>query len=201
MANCVRCDAPIVRRDNERLGRWLKRIYCSRICSDAAKKENASQDAMARFHASYEIRDNGCWEWTGQVNQARGGYGSFYLSSATHRAHRFGYERLRGPIPDGLVLRHKCDNPRCVNPDHLEPGTSAENSQDTRSRRRHMHGNRHSHAKITEADAVEISRSAEPGSLLAIWYGVSRATITNIRKGKVWGHATGRPAPQKDNGL
>lgn len=73
---------------------------------------------------------NGCHIWTGATN---GRYGLFFVSkaspgSAFRYAHRWAYERDRGPIPDGLELDHLCRNPICVNPAHLEPVTSRENN-------------------------------------------------------------------------
>lgn len=74
------------------------------------------------FEDRYVVVSSGCWEWQGWLNES--GYG-------WHRkqyAHRFSYERHIGPIPDGLVLDHLCRNPRCVNPEHLEPVTNRVNT-------------------------------------------------------------------------
>lgn len=68
----------------------------------------------------------GCWTWTGRVNAS--GYGSSYREGVFRYAHRDAYELLVGPIPEGLQLDHLCRNPPCVNPDHLEPVTSGENT-------------------------------------------------------------------------
>lgn len=68
----------------------------------------------------------GCWVW--QRSVTRGGYGHLRESGRMQYAHRLYYERLRGPIPAGLQLDHLCRNPRCVNPEHLEPVTSQENT-------------------------------------------------------------------------
>lgn len=66
-----------------------------------------------------------CWEWTAS---RRNGYGQFGVSAdAIVPAHRFAYEYLVGPIPEGLVIDHLCRNPACVNPRHLEPVSSGEN--------------------------------------------------------------------------
>lgn len=73
-----------------------------------------------RFRAKFEVRPNGCWEWTASLSK---GYGQF-RAGGTHRgAHRVAYELWVGPIPDGLHIDHLCSNPICVNPDHLEPVT------------------------------------------------------------------------------
>lgn len=67
---------------------------------------------------------NGCWLWTASTNLQ--GYGQFF-DGKTVLAHRFAYERLVGPIPEGLVTDHLCRTPLCVNPAHLEPVTQREN--------------------------------------------------------------------------
>ena len=69
------------------------------------------------------VTDSGCWEWTKNIDLW--GYGKFRAKMA----HRLSYETFVGPIPDGLVIDHLCSNPPCVNPDHLEPVTVAENNR------------------------------------------------------------------------
>lgn len=78
-----------------------------------------------RFFASLAESPSGCWLWT--RNQWLSGYGLFVADGRNHQAHRWSYEFMVGPIPDGLVLDHLCETPLCVNPWHLEPVTQSEN--------------------------------------------------------------------------
>lgn len=95
------------------------------------------QAPEARFWAKVEKTED-CWTWTG--NTYWDGYGQFWLNSKMIRAHRYAYELMHGPVPEGMLLDHACHNAdpncgggigcshrRCVNPDHLEPVTNKEN--------------------------------------------------------------------------
>lgn len=83
------------------------------------------RDALDRFMAKVEISDDGCWIWTGYLNPA--GYGQFGVGSRLVLAHRWLYEQAVEQIPDSLTLDHLCRVTACVNPDHLEPVSLAEN--------------------------------------------------------------------------
>lgn len=99
------------------------------------------------------------------------------------------YEAYKGAIPDGLVIRHGCDNPSCINPDHLSVGTQRENVMDRESRgRRDVKGEQVGTAKLTETDILGILASDISGADLARKYGVSPSTISLIRLGKSWRH-------------
>lgn len=83
---------------------------------------------LDRFLAKFVVQASGCWEWT--ASRDRRGYGHFKVLEGNSRfAHRWSYQHFVGPIPDGLELDHLCVNPSCVNPDHLEPVTRAENQR------------------------------------------------------------------------
>lgn len=77
--------------------------------------------AIRRRWARVVVLESGCWEWTG----SRSAHGYGFVSGGY--AHRWTYEAVNGPVPAGLELDHLCRFPSCVNPDHLEPVTHAEN--------------------------------------------------------------------------
>lgn len=80
-----------------------------------------------RFEKNYIPEPNsGCWIWLGNLSGSKG-YGYIFVDGKSMRAHRFSYELINGPIPDGLVIDHLCKMPWCVNPEHLEAVTQKEN--------------------------------------------------------------------------
>ena len=84
---------------------------------------------LDRFERKYIPEPNsGCWLWLGSQCNPRYGYGSFSLNRRNETAHRASWMLLRGPIPAGMEIDHKCKNPYCVNPDHLRVATPAENA-------------------------------------------------------------------------
>ena len=80
----------------------------------------------ARVRRSVDVSENGCWLW--RLRLDRHGYGAMHLDGRTRLAHRVAYEAFVGPIPDGLTLDHTCRVRHCVNPDHLDPCTTGENT-------------------------------------------------------------------------
>lgn len=93
-----------------------------------------------RFWAKVQARDTGCWEWTAMTVQ--GGYGRYIHKGRKHLVHRVAHELLIGPIPDGLLVLHNCDNPPCCNPAHLRAGTAKDNMQDRLERGRNPQVNK-----------------------------------------------------------
>lgn len=83
-------------------------------------------------------KDTGCWEWQGAKNNI--GYGFIRDGDKMRTTHRVAYEIYRGPIPEGMCVLHKCDNRKCVNPEHLWLGTRQDNADDMINKGRHTKG-------------------------------------------------------------
>lgn len=134
-----------------------------------------------------------CWEWTGQRHSK--GYGRFNIYSNNKvkhlRAHRLSYELFVGEIPPNILVCHKCDNPSCINPEHLFLGTNADNIADMMQKDRQRKGENHGRNKLS-LDEVQYIKSYPKyhgsGVKLAEQFGVTTTTICNIRNGKIWKH-------------
>jgi hypothetical protein len=107
------------------------------------------------------------------------------------RAHRLSYEHFVGLIPDGLLVLHSCDNPSCVNPDHLSVGTAKNNSQQMAERGRSTLGSTNPSAKLDEGKVLEMRQLIANGvqqNDVAQQYGVSKAAVTKIHFRRTWSH-------------
>lgn len=140
-----------------------------------------------------------CWEW--QAYRMPWGYGRFGCADGkTRTAHRISYEMAFGPIPEGLIVCHTCDNPPCVRPKHFFLGSHKDNAQDAvRKRRsphhanpdsyRHIARETHPMAKLTEADVATIRQLRREGYLLreiGDRFGMSQNQISRIARGEAW---------------
>lgn len=152
-----------------------------------------TEKQKARFWAKVEKTD-GCWNWTAALNGR--GYGQIKISGTRKNttAHRMSYEMHYGAIRDGLWVLHKCDNPRCVNPDHLFLGNAAVNVADMDAKGRRVvadnRGSRNGRA-VLNASAVEQIRLL-CGSVrradLSRMFGVGKSQIHRIATGKQWAY-------------
>jgi hypothetical protein len=128
--------------------------------------------------------------WGGRVNGRRGGYGRFYLAGRTQQAHRVAYLFANGRLPKCVL--HKCDNPQCVRPGHLEAGTQADNVRQMHERGRwragDRRGERNANARLSPTDVLQIRRSNLSASAAAQKYGVTREYIWQLRKKRKWAH-------------
>jgi hypothetical protein len=154
-----------------------------------------------RFWQRVNVSDeNACWLWQGSVVSQKRPYGVFYVGYDSIRkraqlmlAHRYSYILTHGSIPEGLLVCHQCDNPQCVNPNHLFTGTYSDNSQDMkqkgRGRGKSRPGALGTKAKLTweqvdwlRSDEVQGSSQRE----LAEQLGVTPSTISKIRRYDTW---------------
>jgi len=133
-------------------------------------------------------QDTGCWDWTGCLNEH--GYGILRHRGAIVRGHRISHAAFVGPVLAGDLVLHSCDNPSCVNPDHLRVGTQAENMADAAERQRME--------RIPAKVVREIRRrrlSGEPYRQIADDLGLSKGYTRLIATGKARGDVSGPTAP------
>ena len=132
-----------------------------------------------------------CWEWT--AGRSRAGYGRFKVERKQTPAHRHSYEHFVGPIPEGLCVLHKCDNPPCCNPAHLFLGTLLDNNKDRHakgrtSRASRSQGEKHGLSKLTEAAVRAIRADSRIHREIAADYGVDRSAVSQVMRRETWGH-------------
>lgn len=173
---CVKCG------EREAIGRKLCRPCYNEARSNGTLKNFPILGPEDVFESRID-KSGICWEWTGTKHQY--GYGIFLMPGERPvRAHRYSWEHFRGPIPDGMIVMHLCDNPICVNPFHLRLGTKADNNRDTGQKRRHHYGTDHWNGRLTDADVERIRKSEKRNSELAKEFGVSPSHISRIRSGE-----------------
>jgi len=145
-----------------------------------------------RFHEkiAYEPM-SGCWLWEGAVKEL--GYGVIGLGTreqGTDKAHRVSYQLYKGEIPEGLCVLHSCDNPACVNPNHLRVGTLSDNMRDCVARKRNFvpnnRGENAKWAKLTKESVDHIRQRVMSGVEYARIYGVSKSTVYQVWCGANW---------------
>ena len=146
-----------------------------------------------RLTRKIDINQNGCWVFRGF--RLSNGYGRIQGPSGLSLAHRASWEAYRGPIPSGLCVLHLCDNPPCVNPEHLFLGTQRDNVLDMLAKGRDRHateviktrGEKHWRCKLTREQVLEIRRRrSEPQKQLAAEFGTTQRYISSIVCGRKW---------------
>ena len=157
--------------------------------SDDHIKQKKINDILGKVKVSAGL----CLEWQGHKNSQ--GYGYVGHGGKTRRVNRLVYELVFGEIPDGMFVCHTCDNPSCVNPQHLFLGTPADNMQDMYNKNRQNDnknmpsGERHHNSKLKNRDIHKIRRLLKNGrtqQYVADVFSVSQTTIYEIAAGRTW---------------
>lgn len=140
-----------------------------------------------RFFDYVDITED-CWLWNGLRD--KDDYGQIRKEGKMVKVHRLSLEWSLGrPIGEGLVTRHKCRNRNCVNPEHLEEGTIAENNADKIRDGTSIgpRGTKHGSCKLTEDQVLAIREDQRTQKEIAIDYGITHHTVSDIKIGKSWG--------------
>ncbi len=126
-----------------------------------------------------------CWNWIGSKD--KDGYGLFHWRNKCFRAHRESLSVLKSvDVPKHLVVCHSCDNPSCINPDHLFIGTAKDNAQDALKKKRAFVGVKNGRAKLTQEQVNQIRIDTDHNKDIASKYAVSRHTVSSIKRGITW---------------
>lgn len=204
---CPICGSPF----KCRASRAARTKYCSWTCR-RQQQHFPKQPAIGRFQSKVDKTpgqgpQGECWEWAAYRNKF--GYGQFYDGQRLMQAHRFIWQHTHGPIPDGMLVCHKCDNPPCCNPDHLFLGTDLDNMHDMSAKGRHwlqqhpekashfqlpstQKGEQHWKAKLTDDAVQEMRRlyyeERQTFAELARQFKIHRSTARRIIVRKLWKH-------------
>lgn len=153
---------------------------------EITKTRNIEEALYSRFKKN---DDNDCWNWIGRKD--RDGYGGVILNGKNIRGHRLSYAYFNNVTVkslEGFLVCHKCDNPSCVNPDHLFLGTVKDNLMDARDKGRAFVGEKNNKAKLKSLDIPIIRNDSRKHAIIAKDYNVTRATISNIKRRSTWKH-------------
>lgn len=154
-------------------------------------REMASKRCSGRsvgFLNRIKKEDNGCWIWQGSKD--KNGYGTLRINKADWKAHRYSYKIYNGEIGNKLVC-HKCDNPSCVNPEHLFLGTNKDNMKDMVKKQRSAAGEKNANSKLNKHVITIIRQRLKNGDTqvkIAKDYGITQTCVSKIKVGKSWSH-------------
>lgn len=181
---------------NPQIAKGLCSTHYARVAKYGSVDGRKWTSDEQRFASKHQKTEAGCWEWTGTKNES--GYGTFKSKNFTTRlAHRIAYELANGAgSAAGLFICHRCDNPPCVNPSHLFPGTPKDNVADMYAKGRQQDfsgrkGENQNQAKLTDTGVLAIRAGYAAGQeigLLADRHQVSPATIRSVVKRRTWTH-------------
>jgi hypothetical protein len=159
-------------------------LSCGKLSSMITRRQRTSSDRLREDLLDRVCKTDSCWIWRGTRHCQ--GYGSFGYKGKSMLAHRLMWEVLKGPIPKGMFLLHKCDTPLCVNPDHLFLGTQLDNMRDSRRKDRMCRGDRHPCHKLTDSDIAEIRLRLSQGETrtsLRLEFKISQPYMSRLARG------------------
>jgi predicted XRE-type DNA-binding protein len=144
------------------------------------------QSEVERFMSHVHKHDSGCWLWTAYCMK-KNGYGFFRTPARHELAHRVSYRLFNGVL-DTRDVMHKCDVPKCVNPEHLVLGSRFENMQDAKLKGRLSIGEKHGRSKLTEEQVNLIKKSNKLQREIAVEFGITQGHVSCLKSGDRWQH-------------
>ena len=176
-------------RDCDNCGMRFNPVGTQRFCSWECRVKGSQSDFTLEFVEQNSIPEpnTGCWLWL--LVLSKEGYAAFGARPRINVNRRVLELRLGRPLSDDEVSRHTCDNPPCVNPDHLIPGSTADNNEDCVKRGRRPFGSAAFAAKLDEGDIARILKMLSDGVYqkdIAPIFGVTSGAISHIKNGRAW---------------
>lgn len=183
---CLSCGNTFYRHRKYGPAYWSRAKFCSPKCGVKYMHIDNRPSLEEKFWLNVSKGD-GCWEWTWLKD--KDGYGLMPYARKLYRAHVVALMIDGRPVtPDNPVACHHCDNPACVRPSHLYPGTHKSNVADMLARGRARLGEQNYGSKLTLEQVLEIRSSAESVGSLAKRFNVTHGAVSMARAGKTWKH-------------
>ena len=164
------------------------RLGQGKFCSPKCGTDHGKRPVKDRVLECID-KSGDCWIWTGYKDP--NGYGRLNIDLKPRLVHRLMMELEGHQLTPSQYVCHKCDNPSCVNPDHLFVGTAADNSADMAAKGRSCRGEKQGQSKLTENEVLDIRKRYEGGevqSKIAKEYGLHQVTVSEIVTRKIWKH-------------
>lgn len=150
-----------------------------------------------RKKIKYKVNNNGCWICTSHALSS--GYPVIVRGKRLKKISRIMYKKYKGRIPEGMVIRHTCDNPACINPAHLIKGTQSDNMRDKKERGRSTRGEKSERTELTDKQVLEIFKNPDkPIKYYMKKYNTTYTAIVKILDGTNWKHLQPKSFRKKD---